>query len=94
MPELLAQEAANGGSTFGWYVGLTIAFAIIVVVVVIVASILTLANKIGRQAAAAIQALDAGRNNTLPLWDIQKVNDNARGILESARRARRVLEGS
>lgn len=89
----LAQDVALG-STFGWYVGLTVAFAIIVVVVIIVASILQLASKIGQQAAAAIQALDASRHNTLPLWDVQKVNDGARGIHDAARTARRVLEGS
>jgi len=35
-------------SLFGWYVGLTIAFAIVVVVVAVVASILTLAQRISQ----------------------------------------------
>jgi hypothetical protein len=40
-------------SLFGWYVGLSIAFAIIVVVVALVASILTLAQRISEQAPLA-----------------------------------------
>lgn len=90
----LAQEVTDQGSTFGWYVGLSIAFTVIVVVVVVVATILQLANKIGRQAAAAIDALDVGRQNTLPLWDVQQTNDGVQGILMAARTAREVLEGS
>lgn len=80
------------GENAGWLIGFGVAFAIIVVVVVIVASILALANKIGKQARAAIDALDQGRANTLPLWDLHHTNEAAKGILEDAQKARKHLE--
>lgn len=76
----------------GWLIGFGVAFAIIVVVVVIVASILALAKKIGSQARDAIDALDQGRTNTLPLWDLHHTNSAVKGILDDARKARQHLE--
>ena len=46
-------------SLFGWYVGLAIAFAVIVVVVAVVASILTLAQRVAHQAPLATGGLEA-----------------------------------
>lgn len=80
------------GENAGWLIGFAVAFVIIVVVVIIVASILALANRIGKQARAAIDALDAGRVNTLPLWDLHHTNEAAKGILDDARKAREHLE--
>ena len=51
-------------SLFGWYLGLTIAFALIVVVVAIVASILTLAARIAEQAPVAAEGLNQVEQNT------------------------------
>lgn len=76
----------------GWFIGFAIAFAIIVVVVVIVASILALANKIGRQAREAIRALEQGRLNTLPLWDLHHTNESLKGIVDGAQQARAHME--
>lgn len=91
---LAQQQGASGGpSLFGWYLGFAIGFAVIVVVVVIVAMILNLASKISGQAQDAIEALDAGQNNSLPLWDVGITNDRARSILGAARKARKVVEG-
>lgn len=92
---LLAQQQAAGGDTTltAWYIGFAIGFAVIVVVVVIVANILNLASKIRGQAQDAIDALDAGQANSLPLWDIGVTNQAARSVLGSARKARKVVEG-
>lgn len=90
---LLAEHIGGEGHMFGWYVGFAIAFAVIVVVVVLVASILTLARRIEVQAQMAIQTLDDGRVNTLPLWDVNKVNDSARSILVGLQSARQALGG-
>lgn len=76
----------------GWFIGFAVAFAIIVVVVVIVATILALANKIGRQAREAIRALEQGRQNTVPLWDLHHTNESLKGIVDGAQQARAYME--
>lgn len=77
----------------GWYVGYAIGAVIVSLVVVLVATILTLARKIGVQAQEAIVALDEARVNTLPLWEVNKASDGLRSITMTASRARAVLGG-
>ena len=78
---------------FGWYVGLGIGFAVVTIVVVLVATIMSLASRISKQAQQATEALDVGRANTLPIWDLQKTNNSAKAILLAAQTARKALEG-
>jgi anti-sigma-K factor RskA len=80
-------------SLSGWYVGYIIAGVIITVVVVLVGIILALARRIGEQAADITAALDEARINTLPLWDVDKINSGVRSITRSAQTARQVLGG-
>ena len=80
-------------SLFGWYVGLTIAFAIIVVVVAIVASILTLANRISEQAPLATAGLNAVQENTSLIPAVPVVNESALAILKACQTARGALGG-
>jgi ABC-type phosphate transport system permease subunit len=80
-------------SLSGWYVGYIIAGVIITVVVVLVGIILALARRIGEQAALITAALDEARINTLPLWDVDKINTGVRSITRSAQTARQVLGG-
>lgn len=80
------------GENAGWLIGFAVAFVIIVVVVIIVAAILSLANRIGKQARHAIDALDQSRTNTLPLWDLHHTNESVKGILVDAQKAREHLE--
>jgi ABC-type phosphate transport system permease subunit len=80
-------------SLSGWYVGYIIAGVIITVVVVLVGIILALARRIGEQAALITAALDEARINTLPLWDVDKINTGVRSIIRSAQTARQVLGG-
>ncbi len=80
-------------SLSGWYVGYIIAGVIITIVVVLVGIILALARRIGEQAALITAALDEARINTLPLWDVDKVNSGVRSIIKSAQTARQVLGG-
>lgn len=77
----------------GWYVGFVIALVVISLVVVLVGMILGLARRIGVQAEMITMALDNARVNTLPLWELSKVNDGLRGITKRATRAREVLGG-
>ena len=77
----------------GWYVGYAITAVVISIVVVLVAIILGLARRIGVQADAITGALDQARINTLPLWDVDKVNGGIRSIIRSAQEARAALGG-
>ena len=77
----------------GWYVGYIIAGVLITVVVILVAIILGLARRIGVQADVVVGALDQARINTLPLWDVDKVNGGVRSIIKSAQEARAVRGG-
>jgi CHASE1-domain containing sensor protein len=77
----------------GWYVGLGIGFAIVAAVVVLVATILTLASRIGSQARTGIERMDQARATTLPVWEIQKINSSTTAIWKAAESARRLLGG-
>lgn len=76
----------------GWYVGYVIALVVISAVVVLVGMILGLARRIGVQAEEVTASLDEGRINTLPLWDVAKVNDSLRVTGQHAMAARGFLE--
>ncbi len=80
-------------SLTGWYVGYIIAAVVITVVVILVGIILALARRIGVQALQITAALDEARINTLPLWDVDKINTGVRSIIKSAQTARQVLGG-
>jgi hypothetical protein len=77
----------------GWYIGFVIALVVITVVVILAGMILGLARRIGVQAEAITVSLDEGRLNTLPLWEIDKVNEELRLIVRNAEQARAVLGG-
>lgn len=77
----------------GWWVGISIGFAVVVVVVILVALILTYAARILDQALTGIGAMDMARANTDPVWRIQDINVSSTGIWRSAERARKLLEG-
>lgn len=80
-------------SLFGWYVGLTVAFVLIVVVVAVVASILTLAQHIAEQAPLAAEGLGAVAENTSSIPAIETVNATAVNILKDCQAARAALGG-
>ena len=77
----------------GWYVGYVIAAVVIAIVVILVAMILALARRIGIQADQITTALDEARINTLPLWDVDKINGSVRSITQNAQEARAMLGG-
>jgi hypothetical protein len=80
-------------SLFGWYVGLSIAFAVIVVVVAVVASILTLGQRISQQAPLATAGLEAVAENTSLIPAIPTVNASGLAILKACQAARAALGG-
>lgn len=77
-----------------WYIGMGLAFFVIVVVVIIVAVILTLAARIADQAAQADAGVDTVRAQTTSLEvGVDRVNDSAVRILHMARTLRKVAVG-
>lgn len=89
---VLADHAPGEPHLFGWWLGLGIGFALVWVVVILVSAILSRASRIAKQAQDILIGLDRGRVQTLPLWDIDAVNDSAKAILERATEAREALE--
>ncbi len=77
----------------GWYIGFVIALVVITIIVVLAGMILGLARRIAVQAEAITVGLDQGRLNTLPLWEVDKVNEELRLIVRNAEQARAVLGG-
>jgi uncharacterized membrane protein YqiK len=77
----------------GWYIGFIIATVVISVVVVLVAIILGLARRIATQAEGIVVGLDAGRINTLPLWQVDNINESLRRTTRYAEQARVELGG-
>jgi len=80
-------------SLFGWYVGLSVAFAVIVVVVAVVASILTLALRVADQAPRAADGLRAVAENTALIPAVDTVNASGLAILAACQAARAALGG-
>ena len=77
-----------------WYVGMGLAFVIIVIVVIIVSVFLTMAARIGDQAAQAEAGVDVVRAQSASLSDgVDRVNDSAVRILDMARALRKVAVG-
>jgi len=77
-----------------YYIGMALAFFVIVVVVIIVSIILTMAARIADQAAAADAGVDTVRAQTTSLeTGVDKVNDSAVRILHMARTLRKVAVG-
>ena len=85
---------AAGAVLTGWYIGYVIALVVIAIVVVLVAIILGLARRIGVQAESVTQALDDARIATLPLWEVEKVNNGLRNTARYAEQARTALGGT
>ncbi len=85
---------AAGAVLTGWYVGYVIGLVVISVVVVLVAIILGLARRIGVQAEDVTESLDEGRVASLPLWEMEKVNNSLRNTVRYAEQARSALGGT
>lgn len=78
---------------FGWYLGFIITTAVIVVVVILVAKILSLADRIGKQARVINQPLVEARSHTAPLTKLKDTINHAEVIVAGLKRARQTLGG-
>lgn len=77
----------------GWYVGYVIAAAVIVVVVSLVGWLLSLARRIGIQAAAIVDAIADIRATTAPIPLVGKLNQKLLHVVQQASTARMALLG-
>ena len=77
----------------GWTVGIVLGVVVILVAAAIVIAIVQLAGRIARQAATAVDAVDAVRAQTDELGGIARINDSGVRILHSARALRKVAVG-
>jgi hypothetical protein len=67
-----------------WWLTLAIAGVVIVVVAALLIGIVVAANRIDRHAAAIWAAGKDIATNTIQIWQLQKTNETARQILETA----------
>ena len=76
-----------------WQLGLVLGVVVIAVAAAIVITIVLLANRIAKQAATAVEALEVVRRQTDGLPGVGQINDSGVRILHSARALRKVAVG-
>ena len=81
--------AASGG----WTVGLVLGIVVVLVAAAIVITIVALAQRIARQARAAVEGVEVVRAQTDALSGIGRINDSGVRILHAARALRKVAVG-
>jgi type II secretory pathway pseudopilin PulG len=77
----------------GWYVGMVLGVVVIAVAAAIVITIVVLAQRIARQARAAVEGVEVVRRQTDALSGVGRINDSGVRILHSARALRKVAVG-
>ena len=81
------------GVSTGWVIGLVLGVIVTVVAAAIVIAIVLLANRIAKQARAAVAGVEQVRGQTDALAGIDRINDSGVRILHSARALRKVAVG-
>jgi anti-sigma-K factor RskA len=76
-----------------WYVGWVIAAVVVVIAATLLLAIIFLGRRVTRQADDITVALDGTRANTLPLWDVKRININLDRITRGLAAARKALGG-
>jgi hypothetical protein len=77
----------------GWDVGLALGIVVVFVAAVIVIVVVSLAQRIAKQAQAAVEGVDVVRTQTDELDGIARINDSGVQILHAARALRKVAVG-
>jgi hypothetical protein len=78
----------------GWVVGIVLGVVVIAVAAVIVITIVVLAQRIAKQAEAAVGGLKVVRDQTSELdGGVDRINDSGVRILHAARALRKVAVG-
>jgi hypothetical protein len=77
----------------GWVVGIVLGVVVIAVAAAILITIVALASRIAKQAAAAEEAVATVRAQTAELGGIARINDSGVRVLHSARALRKTAVG-
>ena len=78
----------------GWVVGIVLGVVVIAVAAVIVITIVVLAQRVAKQAEAAVGGLEVVRDQTSELdGGVDRINDSGVRILHAARALRKVAVG-
>ena len=81
------------GASGGWTVGLVLGIVVVLVAAALVITIVRLADRIARQARAAVEGVEIVRTQTDALEGIGRINDSGVRILHAARALRKVAVG-
>jgi uncharacterized membrane protein len=81
------------GASGGWTVGLILGIVVVLVAAAIVITIVSLAQRIAKQARAAVEGVEVVRAQTDALEGIGRINDSGVRILHAARALRKVAVG-
>ena len=81
------------GASTGWHVGLVLGIVVVLIAAAIVITIVVLANRIAKQAATAVGAVEVLREQTEGLEGIDRINDSGVRVLHAARALRKVAVG-
>jgi hypothetical protein len=76
-----------------WVVGIVLGVVVIAVAAAILITIVALAQRIAKQAATAVDAVEVVRAQTDELGGVARINDSGVRILHSARALRKVAVG-
>lgn len=75
----------------GWVQGWIVAAVVVVVVVALLLLMIRGVTRVARKAEDILEALDAAKVNTLPLWQVDTTNQVASRIVAAATAAREHL---
>lgn len=77
--------------TTGWVIGFAVGGVVVVIVATLAIILILEARKISNQAEEIHAALEAARDNTAGLWEVDSVNRSLRVVRDSAVSARMAL---
>ena len=80
-------------ATAQWQLGILVMVVVILVAAAIVVTIVSLANRIAKQAETAVGAVQVLKQQTDPLAGVGRINDSGVRILHAARALRKVAVG-
>ena len=78
----------SAGAGIGWWIGWAVALVVILIAATLLLTIIALGRRIVRQAGEITAAIDGGRENTTPLFDVTRTNSAIDRITRGLRAVR------
>ena len=82
------QGGMSAGAGIGWWIGWGVALVVILIAATLLLTIIALGRRIVRQADEITAAIDGGRENTTPLFDVTRTNSAIDRITRGLRAVR------